>query len=79
MKRNTAWKILNPILLVLAINQVATAIIFDVQGSSKPIMSEEAFEFVHEGAGFVFAGLILLHVILNFAWVRANFLKSPSR
>lgn len=66
MKRNTALKILNPVLLVLFINQVVTALFRDY-------IPQEAFEIFHKGAGFVLLSLILLHFILNFNWVKANY------
>jgi hypothetical protein len=75
MKKNTVNKILNPILLIFAINQVVTATIYDIPEhlGSKPIISDEAFEFLHEGGGYILAGLILLHIILNFSWVRETY------
>jgi hypothetical protein len=79
MTKNTAWRILNPILLVLALNQLVTAIIVEIQGSSTPIISDETFEIFHEGTGYVFVGLIFLHLILNFNWIRSNYLKRPSK
>lgn len=66
MKRNTALKILNPILLVLFINQAVTALLHDR-------ISPDAFEFFHEGGGMILVVLILLHIILNFNWFKANY------
>lgn len=79
MTKSAARKILSPILLVLAINQLVTAIICEVQGASTPILSGEAFEIIHEGAGYVLVALILLHLILNYDWVKASYFKSRSR
>jgi hypothetical protein len=66
MRRNTALKILNPILVVLFINQAATALLRDY-------ISHEAFEIFHKFGGFVLLSLIAVHIILNFNWVRANY------
>jgi hypothetical protein len=72
LKRNTMLKILNPILGVLFLNQVLTGIFNES-------LSPEAFEFLHEGGGYVFAGAAVLHLILNWNWVKANFFKrAPS-
>ena len=68
MKRNTMLKILNPILGLLALNQILT-------GVFRGALSRETFEIMHEGGGFVFAGAALLHVILNWNWVKANFFR----
>ena len=68
MKRNTMLKIVNPILGVLVINQILTGIF----GMS---LSREAFEILHKDGGFVLAGAAVLHLILNWNWVKANFFK----
>jgi hypothetical protein len=66
MKKNTLHKILNPILLVLFINQVVTVLFLDE-------LPSKAFEIFHKGAGGVLLALIALHFILNFNWVKANY------
>ncbi len=66
MKRNTALKILNPILLVFFVNQAITVIFRDS-------LSPSAFEIFHKTGGAIFIGLLALHFILNFNWVRANY------
>jgi hypothetical protein len=66
MKRNTFHKILNPILVIFALNQAGTAIFSDN-------LPPKAFEVLHQGGGFVFIALIALHFILNFNWVKANY------
>jgi hypothetical protein len=67
MRRNTALKILNPILVVLFINQAATALLAEK-------LTHEQFELFHQGGGTILLCLIALHFILNFNWVRANYL-----
>jgi len=67
MKKNTALKIVNPILLVLIISQAATGLL-------RMKLSPEAFEFIHEGGGIVLVGLVIAHLILNLNWVKANYL-----
>jgi hypothetical protein len=66
MKRNTALKILNPILLVLFISQAVTGLFHEK-------ISADAFEFFHEGGGMILIVLILLHIILNFNWFKASY------
>ncbi|MBN1795107.1 MAG: hypothetical protein JW804_00380 [Sedimentisphaerales bacterium] len=68
MKKNTALKIINPILLLLLINQAASGL-FHGQ------YSHQAFEILHEGAGKVFIGLAIVHFILNFSWIKASYFK----
>jgi hypothetical protein len=66
MRRNTALKILNPILLVFFVNQAVTVIF-------REHLSFEAFKIFHKGGGAILIGLIVLHLILNFNWVKANY------
>ena len=66
MKRNTMLKILNPILVVLFINQAITVLFLDE-------LPPWAFQVFHKGAGGILLGLIALHFILNFNWVKANY------
>jgi hypothetical protein len=66
MKRNTALKILNPVLLVFFVNQ-AVSVIF------RESFSREAFGIFHKTAGGILLCLIALHFILNFNWVKANY------
>lgn len=67
MKRNSALKILNPVLLVLFISQAVTALFHDN-------IPYKAFQVFHKGGGFVLLGLIAVHIILNFNWIKANYL-----
>jgi hypothetical protein len=67
MKRNAALKILNPILLVLFISQTITALFHDE-------ISYKVFQIFHKGGGFVLLAFIAAHFVLNFNWVKANYL-----
>ena len=71
MNRNTALKILNPVLGVLVLNQLLT-------GFFAEDLPHEAFEILHEGGAFVFAAAILLHVTLNWNWVISSFIRAHS-
>jgi hypothetical protein len=66
MKKNTLHKILNPILLVLFINQTVTVLLLDE-------LPPWAFQAFHKGGGGILLGLIAIHFILNFNWVKANY------
>ena len=66
MKRNTALKILNPILVVFFVNQALTVIFRDH-------ISFEAFGLFHKTGGAILLCLIAAHFILNFNWIRANY------
>ncbi len=66
MKKNTALKIVNPILLILIISQAVT-------GLSRMKLSPETFEVLHEGGGLILVGLVIVHFILNFNWVKENY------
>jgi hypothetical protein len=68
MKRNTALKAINPILLILLINQA-------LSGMFHSQYSPPAFEILHETAGKVFIALAVVHFILNFNWAKANYIN----
>jgi hypothetical protein len=68
MQRNTALKIVNPALGLLVLNQVATGLVGD-------LLPRQAFEALHEGGGIALALAAVLHLALNWNWVKANFLK----
>jgi hypothetical protein len=70
MTRTSVLKIVNPILGVLLFNQVMTGLLHDM-------LPREAYEVLHEGGGIVFAIVALLHVILNWNWIKANFFRKP--
>lgn len=69
MTKNTALKILNPVLVILLISQILTGL-FGLK------LSPEAFEIFHRKAALVLAGLVVLHLVLNFNWIKANYFKS---
>lgn len=68
MRRTSFLKILNPILGVLLVNQIVTGLLHEY-------MPDEAYEILHGGAGFAFAAAAVLHLIMNWNWVTANFLR----
>ena len=67
MKKNTILKIINPILLILIINQIVTG--------SMGIKLADKFEYLHEYTGFALLVLAIIHLLLNFNWVKANYFK----
>ena len=68
MNRNSVLKIVNPILVVLLVNQVFS-------GRFGRALPHEAFVVLHKAGGFVLAVAVVAHVALNWAWVRNNFFR----
>ena len=66
MKKNSVHKIINPILFVLIVNQAVTALLHMK-------LSPDTFETLHEGGGFILVGLVVVHLILNFNWIKASY------
>lgn len=66
--KNTLLKIVNPVLGVLFINQVLMGLLND-------FIPRKVFEVLHGGGGIFFAGVAMLHIILNWAWIKANFFR----
>ena len=68
MSRNKALKVVNLILLVLLINQAATGML----GMDLP---NWAFEWGHKRAAYVLITLAIIHLVLNWNWMKANYFK----
>jgi len=68
MKRNSILKIVNPVLGILVANQILT-------GLFSGALPYEAFEILHQGGGYLLAVTAVLHLILNWNWVKANYFK----
>ncbi|HSG29138.1 MAG TPA: hypothetical protein VLA34_11710 [Candidatus Krumholzibacterium sp.] len=72
MKRTGALKIVNPLLGICLINQVVTGLIHGK-------MSHETYEILHGGGGILLAVVALLHVTLNWNWIKANYFGKLSK
>jgi len=70
MNKTKALKVLNPMLGVLVLNQALVGLLHDA-------LPRGVFEVMHEGGGVLLVLGVILHLILNWSWVRANFLKKP--
>ena len=67
MKKTTALKIVNPILIILFLLQASSGILHDFVYSF--------FEIVHKPVGFALVVIAVIHVLLNWSWVKAAFFK----
>ena len=68
MKKSSTLKFLNPIIALLLLNQICTALFSDLLG-------KETFEAVHETGGILLAAGGIFHLVLNWNWVKANYFK----
>ena len=68
MKKIKILKILNPIIAILVLNQAITGIFHKA-------IYYETYEWLHGGGGIVTLLAIILHVILNWNWVRTTLLR----
>ena len=64
----TALKVVNVILALVFLNQAATGLLRDS-------LSREAFVILHQNAGIVLVACVVVHVVLNWNWVRSALLK----
>lgn len=67
--RNTVLKIINPLLLLLLLFQLTTAVL---RGSIY-----DFFHSWHPIGGYALVALGLLHLLLNWRWVGAAYRHSP--
>jgi hypothetical protein len=68
MKRNSALKVVNPILGLLVFGQI-------IGGLSNDLLPEETFLFLHGSNGILIGIVAIVHLSLNWNWVKANFLQ----
>lgn len=66
MKRITALKVLNPLLGLLMLSQVTTALLHD-------LLPKQVFNILHKQGGLVLAVVAILHLLLNWNWIKANY------
>jgi len=68
MKTNILLKVLNPILAIVFLFQITT-------GLMHGIFPRELFETVHGGCAGALFLCVILHLSLNWKWVKTNFLN----
>jgi hypothetical protein len=68
MKTNFLLKIVNPILAVVFLFQITS-------GLMHGIISHELFGTIHGSSAGVLMACVLIYLILNWYWIKANFLK----
>jgi hypothetical protein len=69
MDKRTAMKIVNPILALLVLNQPFSAFL-------SSMTHRDAFKSLHVGGGIGLLVFAAIHLMLNWNWVRINFLQS---
>lgn len=69
MDKNKALKLLNPLLLVLFACQAGTGIFHSY-------LPHELFEEVHSACGMVFSAAAVLHLALNWVWVKSVYSRN---
>jgi hypothetical protein len=68
MNKNSWLKIINPVLFISLLLQAVTVVIL-LSGENP------AVEEIHKYNGMFFVALIIIHTILNWAWIKANFFR----
>jgi hypothetical protein len=68
MKNSTLLKIVNPLLFIAVLSQFANVLM------QKLITADWVIE-MHEIIGYSIGALVVLHVMLNWTWVRNNLFK----
>ncbi len=70
MKRGTSLKVLNALLALLMVSQFLSGVLNEK-------LSKETFAHIHVLGGLLIVAGVILHVVLNWGWVKANFFKKP--
>ena len=66
MKKLAELKITNVILLTLFLGQATT-------GLAHPLIEDELFEILHPSVGVLLIIIGIVHIVLNWGWVKSNF------
>jgi drug/metabolite transporter (DMT)-like permease len=61
-------KYINPIIAILIVSQLMSALLSD-------ILPKETFEVWHKGGGLLLFIGIIVHLVLNWGWVKSTYLK----
>ncbi len=69
MKKITSLKITNFILFILSICQATT-------GLAHPLIEHKLFEILHPPVGVLLIIIGIVHIVLNWGWVKSNFSAS---
>ena len=72
MSRALLLKIVNALLVLSFLVQVASVVVMEISPG-------EFIGELHEVNGYILIGLVVLHVILNFAWIKTNLLTWRKR
>jgi len=68
MTKTTMLKIVNPLLLLLVLTQGVTGMFRDQLG-----LDEAKFELFHVYTGLLLVALALVHLALNWSWIKSQF------
>jgi hypothetical protein len=69
MNKQKALKIINVLLILDFLGLVSTAVLDDV-------IPRELFEKIHPSLGLTLVVLVIIHIILNFTWIKATYFKT---
>lgn len=72
MNKQRALRIINAVLLVDLLALVSTAMLDEV-------LPPEVFSTVHPMLGFTLVLLAITHLVLNWGWIKANYLKKAAK
>jgi len=70
MKKTTLLKIVNVLMALLFVNMAVTGVFSGAIG--------DLVGLVHVKAGYLFIALAVLHIILNWTWIKSTFFKKKA-
>ena len=69
MDKNILLKVVNPLLAILMLNQ-------PFSGLLSSVTDWDIFESLHVGGGILLVLVAVVHLMLNWRWVAANFFRN---
>lgn len=72
MNKQKLLKIVNPLLGVCFLGVAGTGVLHD-------LIPPEIYYVAHPLWGYCFVGFALLHVVLNWSWIKSNYLAKKKK
>jgi drug/metabolite transporter (DMT)-like permease len=69
VNRTNMLKYINPVIAILIVSQLLSALFSE-------ILPDEIFEAWHKGGGILLLIGVLLHLFLNWGWVKSTYFKT---
>jgi hypothetical protein len=80
MDKAKMLKVLNPVLFISILTQATSIFLKNISGIfikdiSRQMDLKGTLDIIHTYNGYIFIGLLTIHIFLNWNWIKANIFK----